>query len=99
MSCQIQIILALKLITIQVILNLQLLFVSAGDLVTRKRYNTITDSAASYKNPLGQDVANALSYGVSSTVILRRIKLGYPLKQTPTFSKYSDEMKKCFVTK
>lgn len=73
--------------------------VTAGDLVTRKRYNTITDSAASYKIPLGQDVANALSYGVSSTGYTTKDKLGYPLKQTPTFSKYSDEMKKCFVTK
>ena len=48
---------------------------------------------------MGQDVANALSYGVSSTGYTKKDKLGYPLKQTPTFSKYSDEMKKCFVTK
>ena len=73
--------------------------VSSGDLITRKRYNTITDSAASYTNPLGRDVANALSYGVSSTGYTKKDKLGYPMKVTPTFSKYSDVMKRCSVTK
>lgn len=73
--------------------------VTSSDLVTRKRYNTITDSAVSYQAPLGKDVANALSYGVSTTGYTLKDKIGYPMKQTPTFSKYNETMKKCFVTK
>lgn len=72
--------------------------VSSGDVITRKRYNTITNAAASYRNALGQSVANALAYGVSNTGYTIKDKIGYPIKQTPTFSKYSDEMKKCTVT-
>ena len=73
--------------------------VTSGDLVTRKRYNTITDSAVSYQAPLGKDVANALSYGASVTGYTLKDRIGYPMKQTPTFSKYNETMKKCFVTK
>ena len=72
--------------------------VSSGDLITRRRYNSITNSAASYRNTLGQSVANALAYGVPANGYTIKDKIGYPLKQTPTFSKYSDEMKKCSVT-
>ena len=73
--------------------------VTSGDLVTRKKYNTITDAASSYQTPLGNHVANALSYGVSNSGYTIKDKIGYPLKQTPTHSKYSDTMKKCFVTR
>ena len=72
--------------------------VSSGDLITRKRYDTITNSAATYRNALGQSVANALAYGVPANGYTIKDKMGYPLKQTPTFSKYNDEMKKCTVT-
>lgn len=72
--------------------------VSSGDLITRKKYDTITNSAATYRNALGQSVANALAYGVPANGYTIKDKLGYPLKQTPTFSKYNDEMKKCTVT-
>lgn len=72
--------------------------VSSGDVITRKRYNTITNAAASYRNALGESVANALAYGVSNTGYTIKDKIGYPIKQTPTFSKYSDEMKRCTVT-
>jgi hypothetical protein len=72
--------------------------VSAGDLITRKKYNSITNSTAEYRNSFGGSVANALAYGVPTPGYTEKDKLGYPLKQTPTFSKYSDEMKKCSVT-
>jgi len=72
--------------------------VSSGDVITRKRYNAITNSASSYRNALGESVANALAYGVPANGYTVKDKIGYPLKQTPTFSKYSDEMKKCTVT-
>ena len=73
--------------------------VSSSDLITRKRYNSITNSAVLYYNSLGQSVGNALAYGVPVGGYTVKDKTGYPMKQTPTFSKYSDEMKKCTVTK
>jgi hypothetical protein len=72
--------------------------VSSSDLILRKKFNSVTNSAALYKNALGLSVANALAYGVPLGGYTQKDKLGYPLKQTPTFSKYNDEMKKCSVT-
>jgi hypothetical protein len=72
--------------------------VSAGDLITRKKYNSITNSTVAYRSAFGDSVANALAYGVPSNGYTFKDKLGYPLKKTPTFSKYSDEMKQCEVT-
>jgi hypothetical protein len=40
-----------------------------------------------------------LAYGVPQGGYTWKDKIGYPLKQTPVFSKYSDEMKKCDVAK
>jgi len=71
--------------------------VSSSDLITRKKYNTITDSAASFRNALGQSVSNALAYGVPANGYTIKDKIGYPLKKTPTFSKYNDDMLKCEV--
>lgn len=71
--------------------------VSSSDLVSRKRYNTITDSAVTFRNALGQSVTNALAYGVPANGYTKKDKIGYPLKKTPTFSKYNDEMLKCDV--
>jgi hypothetical protein len=74
--------------------------VSASDLITRKKYNSITNSTAAYRNAagLGSSVANALAYGVPSPGYTVKDKLGYPMKKTPTFPKYSTEMKECTVT-
>lgn len=70
--------------------------VSSSDLIARKRYETITDSAS--KSAFGKDVANALAYSSKSSAYTIKDKIGYPLKQTPVFSKYSTEMKKCSPT-
>ena len=72
--------------------------VSAGDLITRKKYNSITNSTAEYRNAFGNHVANALAYGVPSNGYTIKDKLGYPMKKTPTFNKYNSEMKECSVT-
>ena len=71
--------------------------VSSSDLVLRKRYNTITDSAASFRNALGQSISNALAYGVPANGYTIKDKIGYPMKKTPTFNKYNDTMLKCDV--
>ena len=73
--------------------------VSSSDLVSRKRYNTITDSAVTFRNALGQSVTNALAYGVPANGYTIKDKIGYPLKKTPTFNKYNDNMLKCEVRK
>jgi len=72
--------------------------VSSGDLISRKRYDTITDSAAKFQSAYGNDVANALAYNTNSSTYTIKDKIGYPLKQTPVFSKHSNEMKKCYIT-
>lgn len=72
--------------------------VSSGDLISRKRYDTITDYAAKFQSAYGNDVANALAYSTNSSTYTIKDKIGYPLKQTPVFPKYSTEMKKCYVT-
>lgn len=72
--------------------------VNSSDLITRKKYNSITKSTAAYRTAFGGAVANALAYGVPSNGYTFKDKLGYPMKKTPTFSKYSDEMKQCAVT-
>ena len=54
-------------------------------------------SAASFRNALGQSVSNALAYVVPANGYTIKDKIGYPLKQTPTFSKYNDVMLKCEV--
>jgi hypothetical protein len=72
--------------------------VSAGDLITRKKYNSITKSTSAYRTAFGNSVANALAYGVPENGYTVKDKLGFPLKKTPTFTKYSEEMKTCSVT-
>ena len=72
--------------------------VSAGDLITRKKYNSITNSTAAYRDAFGNHVANALAYGVPSNGYTIKDKIGYPMKKTPTFNNYNSEMKECSVT-
>jgi hypothetical protein len=73
--------------------------VSSGDLIARKKYDTITDSASKFRSAYGNDVANALAYSSNSSTYTIKDKIGYPLKRTPVFSKYSEEMQKCYITK
>jgi len=72
--------------------------VSSSDLITRKKYNSITNSTVAYRTAFGSHVANALAYGVQSNSYTIKDKIGFPMKKTPTFSKYTDEMKQCSVT-
>jgi hypothetical protein len=72
--------------------------VNSSDLITRKKYNSITNSTSAYRTAFGGAVANALAYGVPSNGYTVKDKIGYPMKKTPTFSKYTDEMKQCSVT-
>jgi hypothetical protein len=71
--------------------------VSSSDLIARRRYNTINTVAGTMRSAYGDQTANAVAYGVPSYGYTIKDKIGYPMKKTPTFSKYSDIMKKCSV--
>jgi len=66
--------------------------VSASSHTARERYNSITNNTAKYRNAYGLSVANALAYGVPENGYTIKDKIGYPNKQTPVFSKYSNEV-------
>jgi hypothetical protein len=61
--------------------------VSSSSLVARLKYEAITNTAATFEAPLGKQVANAMSYGVSDNVYTIKTKMGYPGKRTPIISK------------
>jgi hypothetical protein len=69
--------------------------VSASSLITRLKYNTITNNSYKYQAAYGMAMANALAYGVPAGGYTIKDKIGYPIKKTPTFSKYSDGFAKC----
>jgi hypothetical protein len=71
--------------------------VSSSDLITRRKYNTINTVAGSMRSAYGNQTASAIAYGVPSYGYTKKDKIGYPMKKIPTFSKYSDIMKKCSV--
>jgi hypothetical protein len=64
--------------------------VSASSQIARTKYNAITNNTAIYSKAFGNSVANALAYGVSDTGYTIKNKIGFPLRKTPKFSKYSD---------
>ena len=72
--------------------------VSASSLITRLKYNTITNNSYKYQVAYGMAMANALAYGVPEGGYTIKDKIGYPVKQTPTFSKYTDGFTRCPVT-
>jgi len=69
--------------------------VSSSSLIARVKYNTITNNTVIYRKAYGTSVANALAYGVPENGYTYKDKLGYPLKKTPVFSKYSGELESC----
>ena len=69
--------------------------VSSGDLINRKKYDTITSVGASYRSAYGHATANALAYGSSMYGYTIKDKIGYPKNKIPTFPKNSTTMKIC----
>jgi hypothetical protein len=67
--------------------------VSSSTLISRKRYDTITDVGAKMKAPYGSATANALAYGVTDHQYTLKDKMGYPLKRTPVISKFTGEIR------
>lgn len=58
--------------------------VTSGSKIARIRYDTITNSASSYRTAFGLHVSNALAYGVPANGYTIKDKLGYPNPNTPT---------------
>jgi hypothetical protein len=73
--------------------------VSSGDLINRKKYDTVTSVGASFRSAYGSPTANALAYGSSMYGYTVKDKIGFPNKKTPTFSKSSGLMVECESTK
>jgi len=57
--------------------------VTASSLITRVRYNTITNNTAIFRKTYGSAVANSLAYGVPEYGYTKKDKIGYPNKCTP----------------
>jgi hypothetical protein len=68
--------------------------VSSSSLTTRLKYDTITTVGSSYRTPYGASMADALAYGVPTGGYTIKDKIGYPVKSTPVFNKYTGEMTK-----
>jgi hypothetical protein len=68
--------------------------VTSGSKIARIRYDTITNSAASYRSAFGLHVSNALAYGVPANGYTIKDKLGYPNPNTPTVTT-TGEMRFC----
>jgi hypothetical protein len=68
--------------------------VTSGSKIARIRYDTITNSASSYRTAFGMHVSNALAYGVPANGYTIKDKLGYPNPNTPTVTT-TGEMRFC----
>ena len=68
--------------------------VTSSSRIARKKYDTITNSASSYRTAFGMHVSNALAYGVPANGYTIKDKLGYPNKNTPTVTA-TGEMRFC----
>ena len=66
---------------------------TAGDRITRIKYDTITRNGLSFQSAYGREVAHALAYGVPGTVYTLKDRIGYPNPKTPVFCKASGEMR------
>lgn len=68
--------------------------VTSGSRIARLRYDTITNSAASYRTAYGLHVSNALAYGVPANGYTIKDKIGYPNPNTPVVTA-TGEMRFC----
>lgn len=69
--------------------------VSSGDLITRKKYDTINTAGSTFRNAFGKQTANALAYGVPQYGYTNKDRVGFNPINTPVISKYNGNVKKC----
>lgn len=68
--------------------------VSASTRTLQEKYTTITRNGSIFAVSYGLEVSNAVSYGVPENINVIKEKLGYPLRRTPVFPKYSEDVAK-----
>ena len=73
--------------------------VTSGDLITRKRYNTITQAANTFRSAYGNQTADAVAYGVPSYGYTLKDRIGFPNIKIPTLSKYTGGVRKCMLNR
>ena len=66
--------------------------VSSSTRTLKEKYDNITTNGSLFAKPFGKEVANALAYGISENAYTIKNKIGFPLKKTPVFSKYTGQM-------
>lgn len=71
--------------------------VSSGDLITRKRYNTITQAANTFRSAFGNQTADAVAYGVPPYGYTLKDRVGFPNIRIPTVNKYTGGLRKCVI--
>ena len=71
--------------------------VSSSEVTLRMKYDSITNSAAIYRNAIGPSIGNALAYGVPEGGYTVKDKKGYPLPKYPKFTT-TGEMRTCSDT-
>jgi len=71
--------------------------VSSGDLITRKRYNTITQAANTFRSAFGNQTADAVAYGVPPYGYTLKDRIGFPNIRIPTVTKYTGGLRKCVI--
>ena len=69
--------------------------VTSSSRITRLKYDTMTNNGAKYQQAYGNNVANAMAYGVSDSVYSIKDKIGYPLTCSPKFDKCTGEQIIC----
>jgi len=71
--------------------------VTSGDLITRKKYNTITNAANTFRSAFGNQTADAVAYGVPPYGYTLKDRVGFPNIRIPTIDKYTSGLRKCTI--
>lgn len=69
--------------------------VTASSVVTRLKYETITNATTAYTSHLGKAVGIALAYNIPAPGYSQKYVLGYPANCVPIADKYKNVMKQC----
>jgi len=71
--------------------------VSAGDLITRIRYNTINTAGNTFRTAFGKQTADAMAYGVPPYGYTLKDRVGFSIINTPVVNQYTGKLQKCKI--
>lgn len=66
--------------------------VTSSSYITRLKYDTMTNNGYKFREAYGNNVANAMAYGVSDSVYTQKDKIGYPNICSPKFDPVTGKM-------